>query len=370
MDNQATSFGKKLARSPKEKLILPEQEFLQRVTMECRRSERSLQRFILVLITGFQQLPAETQSSVTAKVLAATRETDAVGWYETDSVLGILCGELGLAELPRAEVAILNKIRLLLATSEEGGLVATLYILPRNPNKPIGGSDTPTRLLEYLDPLSSPKMRVRVAIKRTIDIVSSLLLLTLFAIPMVVVAIILSLDSPGPILFRQTRVGRRGNLFTCLKFRSMVEENNPAVHEEYVAAFIRGTAVQNADESGRKVFKLTNDSRITRFGWFLRRSSLDELPQLWNVLHGEMSLVGPRPPIPYEVDHYELWHQRRILEVKPGITGLWQVCGRSRLGFDEMVRLDLRYARTWSPWLDLKIIFLTPFAMLGGTGAN
>jgi lipopolysaccharide/colanic/teichoic acid biosynthesis glycosyltransferase len=118
------------------------------------------------------------------------------------------------------------------------------------------------------------------------------------------------------------------------------------------------------------VFKLTNDPRITPIGRLLRRTSLDELPQFLNVLKGQMSLVGPRPPIPYEVDCYEAWHKRRLLTVKPGITGLWQVKGRSRTTFDEMVRLDLQYARTWSLWLDLKIILKTPGAMVSGDGAH
>jgi lipopolysaccharide/colanic/teichoic acid biosynthesis glycosyltransferase len=122
--------------------------------------------------------------------------------------------------------------------------------------------------------------------------------------------------------------------------------------------------------SGQKgVYKLTNDKRITPVGKFLRRTSLDELPQLLNVLSGDMSLVGPRPPIPYELATYQTWHRRRVLEVKPGITGLWQVTGRSRVKFDEMVRLDLRYATSWTPWLDLKILLQTPLAVIRGSGA-
>ena len=118
------------------------------------------------------------------------------------------------------------------------------------------------------------------------------------------------------------------------------------------------------------VFKLTKDPRITRVGAFLRRTSLDELPQLINVLRGQMSLVGPRPPLPYEVETYDLWHRRRLLEAKPGITGLWQVSGRSRVTFDDMVRLDLHYARTWTPWEDIKILVRTPVAVVFGDGAH
>ena len=127
---------------------------------------------------------------------------------------------------------------------------------------------------------------------------------------------------------------------------------------------------KESNESGEGVYKLTNDRRVTRVGKFLRRTSLDELPQLFNVLQGTMSLVGPRPAIPYEVEAYETWHRRRLLEVKPGITGSWQVSGRSRVKFDEMVRLDLQYAKSWSPWMDINILMRTPRAVIGGNGAH
>jgi lipopolysaccharide/colanic/teichoic acid biosynthesis glycosyltransferase len=126
---------------------------------------------------------------------------------------------------------------------------------------------------------------------------------------------------------------------------------------------------RDKSERNQGVYKLTSDKRITRLGKFLRRTSLDELPQFINVLRGDMSLVGPRPPIPYELAAYQTWHRRRLLEVKPGITGLWQVTGRSTVDFDEMVRLDLRYATSWTPWLDLRILIRTPAAVIKGSGA-
>jgi len=172
------------------------------------------------------------------------------------------------------------------------------------------------------------------------------------------------------VLFRQKRIGEHGTPFTFLKFRSMYVNNDSSEHREYVRQLIEGKADKKpANGNGAGVFKLTNDPRITPVGKFLRRSSLDELPQLLNVLHGEMSLVGPRPPVPYEVEAYATWHRRRLLEAKPGITGLWQVYGRSRVEFDDMVRLDLRYARECSPLLDLKILLQTPKAVIGGDGA-
>src|SRR5262249_25662135 len=141
-------------------------------------------------------------------------------------------------------------------------------------------------------------------------------------------------------------------------------------HQEYVAEFISGANKNgNHRDPERRVFKLTQDSRITPLGRLLRTTSLDELPQFLNVLKGEMSLVGPRPPIPYEVERYDIWHRRRLLEAKPGLTGLWQVSGRSSTTFDEMVRLDLKYASAWSLWLDIKILARTPRAVFSGEGA-
>jgi lipopolysaccharide/colanic/teichoic acid biosynthesis glycosyltransferase len=150
----------------------------------------------------------------------------------------------------------------------------------------------------------------------------------------------------------------------------MYVDNDHTVHREFVTKLIAEDAVTEAQSGSRQnVYKLTNDKRVTPIGKFLRRTSLDELPQLINVLKGEMSLVGPRPPIPYELAAYQVWHRRRVLEVKPGVTGLWQVTGRSRVKFDEMVRLDLRYATTWTPWLDLIILLRTPAAVIKGSGA-
>jgi lipopolysaccharide/colanic/teichoic acid biosynthesis glycosyltransferase len=208
--------------------------------------------------------------------------------------------------------------------------------------------------------------------KRAMDVTGSLMLLAIGSPVLLAVAVAVKLSSRGPILYRQQRIGQYGKPFTFLKFRSMYVNNDPTEHKNYVLKLIAGQAQRhpgngNGDCAG--VYKLTQDVRITRVGGFLRRTSLDELPQLINVLRGEMSLVGPRPAIPYEVAAYQTWHRRRLLEVKPGITGLWQVNGRNRIGFDEMVRLDLRYAREWSPWLDLKILFRTPRAVVAGAGA-
>jgi lipopolysaccharide/colanic/teichoic acid biosynthesis glycosyltransferase len=149
----------------------------------------------------------------------------------------------------------------------------------------------------------------------------------------------------------------------------MYFQNDSKVHRDYVRQLISAKESHGHTDDSGGVYKIKDDPRVTRIGKFLRRTSLDELPQFFNVLRGEMSLVGPRPPIPYEVMAYDIWHRRRFLEIKPGITGLWQVEGRSRVKFDEMVRMDIKYAKTWSPWLDIKILFRTPMAVLRGDGA-
>ena len=170
--------------------------------------------------------------------------------------------------------------------------------------------------------------------------------------------------------FRQQRIGQYGVPFVFLKFRSMYANNDSSVHKKYVEELIRGQAERKpSNGNGQGVYKLTSDARITPVGSVLRRTSLDELPQFFNVLKGQMSLVGPRPPIAYEVKAYDIWHRSRLYEAKPGITGLWQVNGRSRVKFDDMVRLDFQYARTWSLWLDLKILMQTPKAVVFGEGA-
>ncbi len=198
---------------------------------------------------------------------------------------------------------------------------------------------------------------VRRASKRALDLAGAGLLLLVFSPVMAVTALAVRLANSGPVLFRQTRVGRDGIPFTLLKFRTMVAD-----------AEERLTQVAELNEVGHHFFKIRHDPRVTRVGRFLRKWSLDETPQLWNVLRGDMSLVGPRPPLPGEVEKYEPWHLRR-LRVRPGLTGLWQVSGRSNVPFDEAVRLDLFYIENWSVGFDLFILAKTVVAVLGGSGA-
>ena len=208
-------------------------------------------------------------------------------------------------------------------------------------------------------------------IKRGIDVLGSAALLLLLSPILAVIALAIKLTSKGPVIFEQERLGQFGTKFKCLKFRTMYANNDPKIHRDYVQHFIAGQT-KSAESNGYEpvVYKLTNDPRVTAVGRFLRKTSLDEFPQFWNVLRGEMSLVGPRPPVAYEFEMYDYWHRRRVFELKPGVTGLWQVNGRSRTCFDDMVRLDLRYSQTWSLWLDLKILLATPLAVVAGNGAH
>ena len=218
----------------------------------------------------------------------------------------------------------------------------------------------------FREPLSDAE----IFLKRTFDIIVSLISLIIVAPVGFIIALIIKFDSRGAVFFKQERVGMDGRIFLCYKFRTMSANADDALHREAYRKNISGFEEANSGSENAPVFgKVKDDPRVTKIGKFLRRSSLDELPQLLNVLKGDMSIVGPRPPIPYEVESYELWHRKR-LDVKPGITGLWQVSGRNRLTFDEMVRIDMFYVENWSLWLDLKIILLTLPAVFRGDGAR
>jgi exopolysaccharide biosynthesis polyprenyl glycosylphosphotransferase len=235
----------------------------------------------------------------------------------------------------------------------------------------------PTRLLGDL--FEAPVVRVRRRapngaerrVKRVLDVVLSSLGLAVCALPMGAIAVAIKLSSPGPLFCCQERIGLRGRGFRFVKFRSMVVGDHEQRHRQYVQALICGDTkgCDQGDQEGHiRVLKMTDDDRVTRVGRFLRRYSLDELPQLWNVLRGDMSLVGPRPPLPYEADAYTDWHRQR-LQALPGVSGLWQVGGRSRVTFDEMVFQDLFYATNQSPLADLAICLRTVPAIINGRGA-
>jgi len=356
--------------------VLTEETFHRMISLERRRSERSQRPFVLLLVDTGRNQPGDKQGRVLLEMLSAlqgaTRETDVTGWYKTNSVVGVMFTEIVLdnnAVLSTILARIGALLRGQLDTDQFSRIKFSFHVFPddwdsQDPERP----SNPT-LYPDLEKRQQSN-RLGRATKRLIDVLGSLSLLAILSPVFFIIAAAVKLSSHGPVLFRQKRVGEHGTPFTFLKFRSMYMNNDASAHKEYVRQLITGQAEKkSANSNGAGVFKLTNDPRITPVGRILRRSSLDELPQLINVLRGEMSLVGPRPPVPYEVEAYATWHRRRLLEAKPGITGLWQVYGRSRVEFDDMVRLDLRYARNCSPWLDLKILLQTPKAVMSGDGA-
>lgn len=355
--------------------ILGEEPFLKSLSWERKRAERSRKSFLLMLIDAGRVLEAEGQQGVTTKTWSTlsrcTRETDIIGWYREAAVFGVIFTEIrtaGREMLPGLALSrLLEPLRRSLSAETVNQLRISLHFFPEERDE--RNTDRLFNEKLYPDLFGRNKSRkYRQFIKRGIDIVGSIVALLLFSPLFALIALAIKFTSQGPIFFKQTRIGQHGTRFAFLKFRSMTTGNDPAIHREYVRRFINGVA--ESDRCGfQNIYKIQEDPRITRVGKFLRRTSLDELPQFINVLKGDMSLVGPRPPIPYELEMYQPWHWRRVLEVKPGITGLWQVSGRSRTKFDDMVRMDLRYARKWSLWMDLKIVLQTPRAVLSGDGA-
>ena len=289
-------------------------------------------------------------------------------------MVGVVFTEIGSEDRAAIVSTMLARasatLRSVLSDEQSAQISISFYLFPDDWEH--GISERPGNPVLYPDLLTRKQpMRFFRIIKRTMDVAGSALALVVFAPLFLAIAVAIKVSSKGPVFFRHQRVGQYGVPFVFLKFRSMYAGSDPSSHRKYVCELIRGqTKCKTANGNGAGVYKQTADARITPLGNFLRRTSLDELPQFFNVFKGEMSLVGPRPPIAYEVEAYDIWHRRRLLEAKPGITGLWQVNGRSRVKFDDMVRLDLKYATTWSLWLDLKILLCTPYAVLVGEGAH
>jgi len=358
--------------------ILNAEAFRRMITLERKRSERSRKPFMLLLLDMGDRLPSEKNGKILGKILAAlaltTRDTDVTGWYANKCVVGVMFTEIATGDGSSVPSTIIGRVtetlRSNLTLEQFNRVSLSFHVFPEDWNQDAEqGPGNPT-LYPDLSQREESRKVFRV-LKRMMDLVGSMLALALFAPIFLVIAVAIKATSKGPVFFRQRRVGQNGSSFVFLKFRSMYVNNDSAVHKEYVQRLIAGKAdKQPSDGNGQGVYKLTKDPRITRVGAFLRKTSLDELPQFINVLKGEMSLVGPRPPVPYEVEAYDIWHRRRLLEARPGITGLWQVSGRSRVTFDDMVRLDLHYARTWSPWMDIKILARTPGAVMLGEGAH
>ena len=369
---RSASDGPKLVEGLSESTILAQEQFMRQLCLERKRTERSRRHFVLMLLECQASKKAEALEKVCRALLHSTRETDIRGWYKEGDVIGVIFAEIGAAEGTSVANALLSRVTLALSNTlsieQINEIKISFHVFPEEWGQTGPGSQADSTLYPDLTRDIDRKSTSRI-VKRSIDIAGSLFGLILFAPLLIATSIAVKLTSRGPVFFRQERVGQYGKRFSFLKFRSMYFANDHKIHQEYIRHLISGTAPPEAKTSERKVYKLTADPRVTPVGRFLRRTSLDELPQLFNVLRGEMSLVGPRPPIPYELGYYDIWHKHRLLPVKPGITGLWQVEGRSRVSFDQMVRLDLEYARSWSLWLDIKILLRTPQAVVSGEGA-
>jgi lipopolysaccharide/colanic/teichoic acid biosynthesis glycosyltransferase len=340
---------------------------------ERRRADRFDQPFLL-LVVSLKGVPDADRLRLATAVMAAlraiSRDADTIGWLRHGRILGLLITRPNVIRRAwRQQLSTALRRELAARLPSSVAAVVKVHISVQ------AGSDATRRQAGFHPEraLRTSRARARTVLrelsKRALDVVGSLLFFAAGLPLFVVVALVVKLTSAGPILFRQERVGQSGELFTMLKFRTMYSGADESLHQQYVTQFITTNSAA-ARTGDRAVYKLVDDPRITPVGHFLRKTSLDELPQFWNVLRGDMSLVGPRPPLLYEVKRYKRWHHRRVLDAKPGITGLWQVIGRSRTTFDEMVRLDLRYARTRSLWRDIRILLATPRAVISGRGAR
>jgi lipopolysaccharide/colanic/teichoic acid biosynthesis glycosyltransferase len=355
-----------------------EDYFNRMLSLERKRTQRSRKPFLMMLLDISKLVNPHPNLVVIngiGRVLdAGIRETDVRGWYRKGRVIGVL-----FTELESACGAVRDKIfaKLLLSMAAEidrqdlEKIEVTFHAFPEDHDKGNGNGNGHFNMKLYKDLREGNRQNgLSRKVKRLMDIVGSLLALILFSPIILAVAAAVKFTSEGPVLFRQQRIGQWGETFTFLKFRSMQIRQAGNPHKAYIEKLIRENQSANGGTNGEPpVFKLTDDPRVTPVGRFIRKTSLDELPQLFNVLRGEMSLVGPRPPVPYEFEIYDVWHRMRMLTVKPGITGLWQVYGRSSTNFDEMVRLDLKYVTDWSLWQDIKIILQTPLAVIAGKGA-
>jgi lipopolysaccharide/colanic/teichoic acid biosynthesis glycosyltransferase len=353
--------------------LISEDLFADALHRERRRADRRNQAMGLLLVSapdGDMVDGSDTWKAIVGGLAAAKRDTDVIGWFERGSAIGVILPDI---EAPSPALAsgldarIRRHLSRFLGMTTTDGIATRFHFYPELTATP---GQHPHEI--HRMPVSAaPRTRRDVlydTAKRTLDIVGSAALLLVLTPVLFIAAALVKLKSPGPVFFRQQRVGRMMKTFTMLKFRTMHVNADSKIHQEYVSSLIKAKAASHGT-GAEQVFKLAADPRVTPIGRVLRKTSIDELPQLINVLRGEMSLVGPRPPLHYEVEQYQRWHCRRVLEAKPGLTGLWQVAGRSRTTFDEMVRLDLRYARTRSLWTDIKILLATPGAVFAGKGA-
>ena len=355
--------------------IYAEGYFREMLKLERRRSERSGDRFMLVLLDVRDLLGENTGrepvdrigDALAARRLAealgsCTRETDIRGWYRSEQVMGIIYTQINDC----TPEVMLNKVhtamRQALSAAQCEQVRVSFVTFPEDADHEGQVTSAIDAVLRRGHTDDGIAHKVSAMLKRSVDIAGSLIGIAIFSPFFLIIPVLIKLTSKGPVFFRQERVGFGGKTFMFMKFRSMHVNNDCGIHQKFVTDFIKGRT-----EEGE--CKIKDDPRVTGIGKFLRKTSLDELPQFFNVLMGDMSLVGPRPAIPYEVEEYDIWHKRRVYESKPGITGVWQVEGRSTTSFDAMVRMDIQYIKARSLMLDLKLLVKTPVAVMIAKGA-
>ncbi|HEX2080981.1 MAG TPA: sugar transferase [Longimicrobium sp.] len=325
---------------------------------ECARADRTGREFSLLVLA-----PSPSGAAATLELLGRRlRETDEIGWMEGGSI-GALLTDTGRegAQLVAGEV---------LSRLERDGaapLAHTVFTYPGDwmaPGAPAASADqAPEPAGAAASAAVPPCLAAYPLWKRVMDVAGALVAILVLSPVLLAVALAVRLSSAGPVFFRQERIGYGGRRFRMWKFRSMYSGAGDAAHAAYLRSLVAG---QGGPDGG---FKLRADPRITPVGRFIRRWSLDELPQLFNVLRGDMGLVGPRPEPAYATEGYAQWYYRRVLGAKPGITGLWQVHGRSRVSYETMVRMDLRYGQRLSPLADARLLLQTVRAVLSAEGA-
>ena len=350
--------------------LYPEAYFREKLMQERKRAERSNKPLVVMIIDAenIRNLDAagEFTDSVGEGLNTCVRGTDICGLLKEDTLIGVILTEVEPEKIETAQLTVAKKTREKLAALLSDEMVNQIVITFRIFTASGGGSALFD--MTFYPELAAMSGRTKAGeiAKRSLDIVGSITGLIMFAPFFAVLPLLIKFSSKGPVFFLQDRIGCNGRKFKFIKFRSMYLDNDDVIHREYVKKLITGTLAADAPPG---VFKIQGDPRVTPLGRYLRKYSLDELPQFINVLKGDMSLVGPRPPIRYEVENYCGWQRNRVMGKRPGITGLWQVTGRSSTCFDEMVRLDLRYLRGWSIALDLKILLRTPLAVFKCKGA-
>ena len=345
--------------------------FREKLVQERKRAERSNKPLVVMVLDAEGLADAWSAGDFTKSlgdgVKGCLRGTDICGLLKEGASIGVILTEVDADKVDTAKRIVAKKTRERLAADLSHEMVNRIIISFRIYPELDGGSGT-FDMMFYPDFTAGDSRKIAGEIlKRSLDVIGGGAGLLLFSPFFAILPILITLTSKGPVLFRQVRVGRDGRKFQFLKFRSMYLDNDDVIHRDYVRQLIKGK-IPGSQNSG-PVYKIQADPRVTPLGRFIRRYSLDELPQLINVLKGDMSLVGPRPPICYEVEHYCGWQRNRLIGKRPGITGLWQVTGRSSTTFDDMVRLDLRYLSRWSILLDLTILLRTPLAVLKCKGA-